>query len=77
MSKAAADAETQRLAREQADREHIKASENAAKQEATAATQEAILESQAQTDTTSKSSIQGSNVKALDFYSSLYKGIKP
>lgn len=75
--KAAQDAETQRQAREQADRERIKAQENVASQETTLAEQEAILEAKAQTDSQDARSIQGSNTKALDFYSSLYKGVSP
>jgi hypothetical protein len=75
--KAAQDAETQRQAREKAERERIKAQENIATQEATQAEQEAILEAQAQTDAEQARSIQGSNTKALDFYSSLYKGVSP
>ena len=74
--KAAQDAETQRVARERADREQMKAQEEAAKQESTRAEQEAILESQAETDSETNNSIRGSNIKALDFYSSLYQGIK-
>jgi hypothetical protein len=73
---AAEDAETRRVAREQAERTKAKAEEQAAVQEATQAEQEAILEAQAQTEATQSGSIQGSNTKALDFYSSLYNGIK-
>ena len=74
--KAAADAETQRVAREAADRASIKAKEQAAIQETSQAEQEAILESQAQTYSSASKGISGSNTKALDFYSSLYTGVK-
>lgn len=73
--KAAEDAETRRVAREEAERTKIKAQEQAAIQEVNQAEQEAILEAQAQTDKQGTSSISGTNVKALDFYSSLYNGV--